>query len=91
MNNESIEGTSSLKIWMDPHVCRGCLNCELACSYHMSGHKSFNPALSNTRVVRNNEDGTVNMIIFETCDLCRNEDMPQCVKYCAFGARGVKR
>lgn len=90
MKNVSSSGKGPLRIWMDPHLCRGCLACELACSYHMSGHKAFNPALSSTRVVRNNDDGTINMTIYDTCDLCVNEDMPLCVKYCQFGAIGVQ-
>jgi Fe-S-cluster-containing dehydrogenase component len=91
MNHESILRRSSLRIWMDPGACRGCLDCELACSYHMSDHKFFSPNLSSTKVLRDNDDGTVSMTIYDTCDLCANEDVPQCVKYCAFGARGVKR
>ncbi|MHC2994629.1 MAG: hypothetical protein IBV53_03895 [Candidatus Atribacteria bacterium] len=78
---------------MDPHKCKGCLRCELACSFHKSGHKLFNPALSSTIVLRNNENKEITMIIDETCDLCENEneDLPLCVKYCVFGARGVMK
>lgn len=80
-----------MKIWMDPKKCKGCLRCELACSFHKSGHKLFNPALSSTLVLRNNDNKEITMIIDETCDLCQNEDedLPLCVKYCVFGARGV--
>jgi len=80
-----------MKIWLDPKKCRGCLRCELACSYHKSGHKLFNPALSSTKVLRNNDNKKITMIIDETCDLCNNEDIPFCVKYCVFGARGVTK
>jgi len=82
-----------MKIWMDPHKCKGCLRCELACSFHKSGHKLFNPALSSTIVLRNNENKETTMILDETCDLCENEneDLPLCVKYCVFGARGVMK
>jgi len=82
-----------MKIWMDPHKCKGCLRCELACSFHKSGYKLFNPALSSTIVLRNNENKEITMIIDETCDLCENEneDLPLCVKYCVFGARGLMK
>jgi Fe-S-cluster-containing dehydrogenase component len=90
MRNEPVRRTFSF-IWMDPHLCRGCLNCELACSYHMSDHKAFNPSLSSIKVVRNNDEGSMSMTIYDTCDLCANEDIPQCIKYCSFGALGGKR
>ena len=82
-----------MKIWMDPKKCKGCLRCELTCSYHKSGHKLFNSLLSSTKVLRNNENKEITMIIDETCDLCENEneDLPLCIKYCVFGARGVMK
>ena len=52
-----------MNLWMDPKKCRGCLRCELACSFHKSGHKFFNPTLSSTRVTRNNENKLVTMIL----------------------------
>ena len=82
-----------MKLWMNPKKCIGCLRCELACSYHKSGHKLFNPMLSSTKVLRNNENKEITMVIDETCDLCESEDedFPLCVKYCVFGARGVMK
>jgi Fe-S-cluster-containing dehydrogenase component len=82
-----------MKIWMDPKKCKGCLRCELACSFHKSGHKLFNPALSSTRVLRDNDNKEITMIIDESCDFCQNEDedLSLCVKYCVFGARGVMK
>lgn len=82
-----------MKLWMDPKKCKGCLRCELACSYHKSGHKLFNPMLSSTKVLRNNENKEITMIIDENCDLCDSEDknFPLCAKYCVFGARGVMK
>jgi len=74
---------------MDPHKCKGCLRCELACSFHKSGHKFFNPEISSTQIARNNDHKEIIMIIDETCDLCIDEDAPLCVKYCVFGARGI--
>lgn len=78
-----------VKLWMDPKKCKGCLRCELACSFHQSGHNLFNPELSSTRVYRDNDNKQIIMRIDDTCDYCENESIPLCVKYCVFGARGV--
>ena len=80
-----------MKMWMDPKHCRGCLRCELACSFHHSGHKFFNPTLSSTRILRNNQNKQITMILDDTCDLCENEDMLFCVRACVFGARGMMK
>jgi carbon-monoxide dehydrogenase iron sulfur subunit len=80
-----------MRIWMNPNECRGCLNCELACSYHHSKHSFFNPELSSTKVIRNNDNAEITMSIDNSCDLCINEDAPLCVKHCVFDARGVER
>jgi len=88
---EENEASIKMKIWMDPKNCRGCLRCELACSYHQSGHKMFNPNISSTRVSRNNKNKEITMILDDTCDLCETEDIFLCVKACVFGARGVLR
>ena len=77
------------KLWLDPKKCKGCLMCELICSFHKSGYKSFNPALASTKVIRNNENKKITMHIDENCDLCENEKVPLCVKYCPYGARGA--
>ncbi len=77
-----------MKIWLDPGSCRGCLRCELACSFHNSGHKAFDLSLSSTRVLRSNENKRIQMTIDDTCDGCSNETAPFCVTACVFGARG---
>jgi len=79
------------KLWLDPKKCKGCLRCELACSFHKSGHKFFSQELSSTKVSRSNEDKKIIIKIDETCDLCIDEDTPLCVKHCVFGARGIVR
>lgn len=78
-----------MKLWMDPKTCRGCLRCELACSFHHSGHREFNPEISSTRILRNNENKEITMALDDTCDQCENEDMLLCVNACVFGARGT--
>lgn len=77
------------KLWLDPKKCKGCLRCELACSFHKTGHKAFNPALSSTKILRDNENKQIIMQIDDSCDYCDNEPIPLCVKHCVFGARGV--
>jgi len=67
--------------------CRGCRACELACSFHHSGHKAFNPKRSSTRVARDNDTGVITISQDATCDLCAGEEQPLCVRYCAYGAR----
>jgi len=59
----------------------------MACSFHHSGHKVFNPKRSSTRIARDNDTGVITMSLDATCDLCTGEDRPLCVKYCAYGAR----
>lgn len=82
---------NNFKLWVNSKKCKGCLRCELVCSYHKSEHKLFKPALSSTKVLRSNENKVITMIIDETCDFCESEDAPLCVKYCVFGARGVMK
>ena len=80
-----------MKMWMDPAACRGCLRCELACSFHHSGHTAFNPELSSTRVFRSNDTKAIRMALNDSCDHCDNENFPMCVKACVFGARGIAK
>ena len=80
---------NNFKLWMDPKKCKGCLRCELACSFHKSGHKFFNPEISSTQIARNNDHKEIIMMVDDTCDLCKDEVIPLCVKYCPFGARGI--
>ena len=78
-----------MHIWFDPHRCRGCLRCELACSFHHNGHTAFQPTLSSTTVLRDNDTKRITMTIDGSCDSCTNEPGALCVQHCVFGARGV--
>ena len=69
--------------------CRGCLRCELACSFHHSGWSLYQPAISSTHIRRDNENKRITMFMDSSCDFCMNEKFPLCVKACPFGARGV--
>jgi hypothetical protein len=53
------------------------------------GHEAFNPALTSTRIHRDNDSAKITMSIDSTCDQCEGEKAPLCVKYCAYGARRV--
>jgi carbon-monoxide dehydrogenase iron sulfur subunit len=79
-----------MKIWLDPRQCKGCLRCELACSFYQSGCKIFNPELSSTKVFRSNQDKKISMMIDDTCNECIDVEIPYCVKACVFGARGIR-
>lgn len=61
------------------HKCTGCRSCELACSWHF--YKTFNPEASAIKVNRYDEE--IELYINSTCDLCYQEDIPLCIKYCA--------
>ena len=61
----------------------------MACSFHHSGRTSFQPSASSTRILRDNDTGEITIELDETCDLCRGEETPLCVKYCVYGARGL--
>jgi len=61
--------------------CTGCRSCELACSFHFN--KVFSPEASAIKVLRNNDNGDIDLHINSRCDLCQGEDFPLCVKYCA--------
>jgi Fe-S-cluster-containing dehydrogenase component len=77
-------------IFLEPTRCQGCRLCEAACSFHQTGHKEFNPALTSTRISRDNDSARITMSVDSTCDSCRGEESPLCVKYCAYGARGFR-
>ena len=64
--------------------CYGCKTCQLVCSLHHTG--SFWPERSSIQVFRNPQTGVVRWSIDETCDRCRREEQPLCVKYCSYQA-----
>jgi len=73
-----------LSILTDAEVCVGCRICELACSFHHNG--VFSPDASSIKVSRDNQNGEIGLSIDSTCDLCVEESVPQCIKYCVYGA-----
>jgi len=65
-------------------LCYGCRACQLACSFHQTG--SFWPERSSIQVSRNPQNGLVQWAMSSTCDGCKAEEVPLCVKYCSYQA-----
>ena len=78
-------------ILLSPERCQGCRTCETACGFHHTEHTAFDPSKSSTHISRDNDTAVITMNMDSTCDLCKGEETPLCVKYCAYGARGIKR
>ena len=78
------KGGKVLKIVRDAKECYGCKTCELICSFHHG--RVFSPELSSIKVSRNNRTAQIGWFIDSTCDSCKGESQPLCVKYCAYGA-----
>lgn len=78
-------------ILLNPSRCQGCRICEAACGFHHSEHKAFDPSRSSTFISRDNDTAVITMNVDSTCDLCDGEEFALCVKYCAYGARGITR
>jgi Fe-S-cluster-containing dehydrogenase component len=72
-----------------PTLCYGCRTCELVCSLHHTG--AFQPERSSVHVTRQPRSGTVRWRVDRTCDHCRDESQPLCVKYCAYDALLMER
>jgi len=73
-----------LKIVTDAEVCCGCRTCELVCSFHHEG--VFSPEVSSIKIFRNYQAGKIVLSIDSTCDSCKGEALPLCLKYCLYGA-----
>ena len=64
-------------------LCTGCRCCELACSFHFA--RAFDPANSSIQVRGDHQTGEIWLDLHPTCDLCRGEEEPLCVRFCARG------
>jgi len=73
-----------MKIIRNGKLCYACKSCQLACSFHHT--KSFWPDKSSINVSRNHVNGEIEWSINKTCDLCVNEKLPLCVKFCPYNA-----
>ncbi len=69
------------KLTVDEKKCTACQACQMVCAYHLTG--SFSLENSCISIKLDNADGTIQMSLDEErCDMCENEDMPLCLKYC---------
>lgn len=73
-----------MRILTNVKACYACRMCELACSFHHEG--VFRPESSSIKVFRDNQNGEIRVSIDSTCDFCKGEARPLCVKYCVYGA-----
>jgi len=64
--------------------CYACKKCELICSFHH--HKLFQPSTSSISVERDHINGKWSWTLNETCDECKDEEQPLCVKFCFYDA-----
>jgi len=77
-----------MKIRRSPEKCYGCRSCELACSFHHLG--VFSPGGGSIRAFKNQETGEIYWERDATCDLCRGEERPWCVRFCSYEALDVR-
>ncbi|OGO08452.1 MAG: hypothetical protein A2Z66_10810 [Chloroflexi bacterium RBG_13_66_10] len=75
------DGSAPPGILVDSRLCTACRACELACHYHHTG--AFGTARSSIRVTFDADTGAVGIIFGESCDGCRGEPSPFCVRFCA--------
>jgi ferredoxin len=85
-----LSSNSVHRISIVPELCTGCRACELVCSYHHEG--VFSRRSSSIRVKKVERRGEVEITVGDvdfrrpSCDLCRGERIPLCVRFCAPGA-----
>lgn len=73
-----------LEIMRDPDACYGCRTCQVICSFHHRGE--FSTEFSDIHVLKNHRTAAIKWSIDLTCDLCKGEEEPLCVKYCQYRA-----
>jgi len=73
-----------IRIIIEPEKCTVCRSCEIACSYHFK--KEFNPKISQIKIIFDPKSADLRISQENGCDLCKNEKVPLCVKYCVRGA-----
>lgn len=70
------------RLMLNALKCRGCLSCQLACSFAKYG--LFNPLKSHIRIERDVETENTYPVIDSECDLCGGD--PACAEACPYGA-----
>jgi Fe-S-cluster-containing hydrogenase component 2 len=75
-----------MKIIRSSQACYGCRACELVCAFHHQG--VFAPEGGSIRVSKDHQTGKIRWSLDSTCDSCKREAQPLCVRYCSYGALG---
>lgn len=73
-----------MRIVFDTDRCYGCKTCQMVCSFHHTG--AFWPEKASIKQYRNPQDGYHSWSFDSTCDGCKDEEEPLCLKYCVYGA-----
>lgn len=73
-----------MKIIRDYEACYGCAACEMACSFHHT--KAFSHDSSSISVFKDDKTGNIKWQIDSTCDSCKGEEEPLCIKFCRYDA-----
>lgn len=76
-----------MRILRNSKRCYGCRACELACSYHHL--RAFSPGGGSIRANKDHSTGRIEWMIDSTCDFCKGEQEPLCVRYCSYEALSV--
>ena len=77
----------SARVTFETTNCAGCRTCEIACSYHH--RKLFQPSISSIEIMEIPEKQGFNISFYVknegghlSCDRCKDEEEPLCIKYC---------
>jgi Fe-S-cluster-containing hydrogenase component 2 len=73
-----------MKVVRTPKACYGCRTCELVCSFHHRGY--FSPKGGSIKVLKDNRTGEIRWFLNSSCDFCKEENQPLCVRYCTYEA-----
>jgi len=78
------------KVEIDNAKCTGCKLCQMVCSYHQTGF--FTLERSCIRISIDNGTGSIQTTIDpECCDMCPEDDLPLCMKFCPPRAISITR
>lgn len=78
-----LEGENSAiteTILTHPSLCTGCRACEVACGFRRT--KEMDPSRSCIRAQKDQTTGKMKITISESCDLCRDQEVPFCLQVC---------
>ena len=70
-------------ILLNPERCKGCRICEVACGFHHTGHKAFDPSRSSTHISRDNDTALITMTIASMANTVQMTTMELVMASCA--------